>query len=52
MTATPELERFEIDGADREPSFVLDGPPFPLETHAAECVALMAGFLRRMEGAR
>lgn len=31
---------------------VLDGPHFLLETHAAECAALMRDFIRRVEGLR
>ncbi len=39
MKALPRME-----------AHILDGPHFLLETHAAECAALMSAFLRRMEG--
>jgi hypothetical protein len=29
---------------------ILDGPHFLLETHAAECAALLSAFVRRVEG--
>lgn len=41
MKALPRME-----------AHVLDGPHFLLETHPAECAALMAAFLRRVEAAR
>lgn len=41
MKALPRME-----------AHILDGPHFLLETHAAECAALMSNFLRRVEGPR
>lgn len=41
MQALPRME-----------AHILDGPHFLLETHAAECAALMREFLRRVEGLR
>jgi pimeloyl-ACP methyl ester carboxylesterase len=50
---------FELDEAlswlkalPRMEAHVLDGPHFLLETHAAECAALMGAFLARVEGLR
>jgi pimeloyl-ACP methyl ester carboxylesterase len=39
MKALPRME-----------AHILDGPHFLLETHAAECAALMSAFVRRVEG--
>lgn len=41
MRALPRME-----------AHILDGPHFLLETHAAECAALMSAFVRRVEGQR
>lgn len=41
MKALPRME-----------AHILDGPHFLLETHAPECAALMAAFVRRVEGAQ
>lgn len=41
MKALPRME-----------AHILDGPHFLLETHAAECAALMREFVRRVEGQR
>lgn len=34
----------------RMEAYILDGPHFLLETHSAECTALMSSFIRRVEG--
>lgn len=41
MKALPRME-----------AYILDGPHFLLETHPAECAALMSAFVRRVEGLR
>ncbi len=41
MKALPRME-----------AHILDGPHFLLETHPAECAALMSAFVRRVEGLR
>ena len=41
MKALPRME-----------AHILDGPHFLLETHAAQCAALMSDFIRRVEGSR
>jgi hypothetical protein len=41
MKALPRME-----------AHILDGPHFLLETHPAECAALMSAFVRRAEGLR
>jgi pimeloyl-ACP methyl ester carboxylesterase len=41
MKALPRME-----------AHILDGPHLLLETHSAECAALMSGFVRRVEGLR
>ena len=42
----PELVRFDMEGA----GMAVRGPHLLLETHAAECAALMSAFVRRTEG--
>lgn len=41
MKALPRME-----------AHILDDPHFLLETHPAECAALMSAFIRRVEGLR
>ena len=38
-----------IKALPRMEAHILDGPHFLLETHSAECAALMSGFVRRAE---
>jgi pimeloyl-ACP methyl ester carboxylesterase len=41
-----------MEALPRMEAHVLDGPHFLLETHPAECAALMSAFIRRVEGLR
>ena len=39
-----------INALPRMEAHILDGPHLLLETHAADCAALMGAFVRRVEG--